>query len=84
MTIETHMHDVNALPPLIVLGVSFALEHRFAVVWSRGTTSSFPEWDQLKAHLREKGKSCDFDVTRATVFVCTKERMWMQVPHPGV
>lgn len=75
------MHDENALPPLVVAGVSLVLKHRFAVVWPNGATSSFPEWDQLKTHLREKAKSGDLDVMQAKVFVYTKE--WVQVPHPG-
>ena len=76
------MQDLIALPPLVVSGISVVLKDRFAVVWPKGTASSFPEWDQLKTHLRERARSGDLDALQAKVFVYTKD--WMEVPHPGV
>lgn len=79
--LKTRMPDLNALPSLVVSGVSLLLKHRFVVLWPQGIASSFPEWDQLKAHLREKDRSDDPDVMQARVFVYSRE--WAQVEHPG-
>jgi hypothetical protein len=74
------MHDSNALPPLVVSGVSVVLEHRFAIVWPTGGVSSFPEWENLKVHLREETRSGNPDAAHVKVFVYTRE--WMEVPRP--
>jgi hypothetical protein len=74
------MDNEVPLPPLVVYGVQFMLNHRFAVAWPNGTVSSFPKWEQLKEHVRETIKSGNPDAMRIGVFVCTKE--WMQVPRP--
>lgn len=74
------MDDEKALPPLVVSGVPFLLNHRFAIVWPTGKVNSFLEWEELKVHMREQARNGNLDVVRAKVFICTKA--WMEVPRP--